>query len=89
MWRIPTGVAIGSGETLLIHCSGLDKTENVGHLHTSFRLSSEGEQLLLSQPNGRMADVVRFDLLGDDVAIVRGADGSWSVGSPTARSAGG
>jgi hypothetical protein len=89
LWRIPSGVAIGSGETLLIHCSGLDRTESVGHLHTNFRLSSEGEQVLLSQPNGRMADAVYFDLLGDDVAIVRGVDGSWSTGSPTARRADG
>ncbi|MBR1560152.1 MAG: lamin tail domain-containing protein, partial [Clostridia bacterium] len=84
MWRIPAGVTIPGGGTLTIHCSGLNRTDDPQHLHTSFKLSSEGEQVILSDASGRPRDMVTFDLLKTDTAIVRAADGSWSVGNPTA-----
>ncbi|MBR2699350.1 MAG: lamin tail domain-containing protein [Clostridia bacterium] len=84
MWRIPDGTGIPAGGTLLIHCSGLNRAEDVAHLHTNFKLSSEGEQVMLSDPAGKPMDLVTFDLLKTDTAIVRGADGSWSAGAPTA-----
>ncbi|MBR0367274.1 MAG: lamin tail domain-containing protein [Clostridia bacterium] len=84
MWRIPDGTRIPSGGTLLIHCSGLNRAEDVAHLHTNFKLSSEGEQVMLSDAAGKPMDLVTFDLLKTDTAIVRGADGGWSAGAPTA-----
>lgn len=84
MWRFPQGTVIPSGGTLTVHCSGLDRTENINHLHTNFKLSSEGEQVILSDASGRPKDEVTFDLMKKDAAIVRAADGSWSVGTPTA-----
>ena len=84
MWRIPDGTGIPAGGTLLIHCSGLNRAEDVAHLHTNFKLSSEGEQVMLSDAAGKPMDLVTFDLLKTDTALVRGADGGWSVGEPTA-----
>lgn len=84
MWRIPEGLSIPSGGTLTVHCSGLNRSEDVNHLHTNFKLSSEGEQVMLSNASGQPMDLVSFDLLKTDTAYVRGADGSWSVGAPTA-----
>ena len=84
MWRFPEGVSIPSGGTLTIHCSGLNRSEDVRHMHTNFKLSSEGEQVMLSNASGQPMDLVSFDLLKTDTAYVRGGDGSWSVGTPTA-----
>lgn len=87
MWRIPDGVSLPAGGTLTVHCSGLNRSEDVRHLHTNFKLSSEGEQAVLSDGSGQLMDLVTFDLLKTDTAIVRGSDGSWSVGTPTAEKA--
>lgn len=84
MWRFPNGITIPAGGTLLVHCSGLNRLENPAHLHTNFKLSSEGEQVMLSDASGQPVDLVTFDLLKRDTAMVRGADGSWSVGTPSA-----
>lgn len=84
MWRFPAGTVIPAGGTLTVHCSGLNRTENPAHLHTNFKLSSEGEMVILSDASGRPRDMVTFDLLKTDTAIVRSADGGWSVGTPTA-----
>ena len=82
MWRFPDGASIPAGGTLLVHCSGLNRVEDPNHLHTSFKLSSEGEQVLLSNSQGRLMDLVEFDLIPTDNACIRAADGSWSVGQP-------
>lgn len=87
MWRFPDGVSIPAGGTLTVHCSGLNRTEDSSHLHTNFKLSSEGEQVVLSNASGQPMDMVTFDLLKTDTALVRGADGNWSVGAPTAEKA--
>lgn len=87
MWRVPDGVVIPSGGTLTVHCSGLNRSEDFSHLHTNFKLSSEGEQVMLSNASGQPMDLVTFDLLKSDTALVRGTDGSWSVGAPTAERA--
>ncbi len=83
MWKLPAGVTIPGGGTLVVHCSGLNRAEDPAHLHTSFRLSSEGETVTLSNASGQPVDAVTYDLLRTDTACVRGADGSWSVGTPT------
>ena len=71
------------GATLTVHCSGLNRSEDFNHLHTNFKLSSEGEQVMLSNPSGQPMDLVTFDLLKTDTALVRGGDGTWSVGTPS------
>lgn len=87
MWRFPDGVTLPAGGTLTVHCSGLNRSEDVSHLHTNFKLSSEGEQVMLSNASGQPMDLVTFDLLKTDVALVLGADGGWAAGTPTAEKA--
>ncbi len=84
LWKFPAGASIPGGGTLLVHCSGMNRLEDLSHLHTSFRLSSEGETVTLSNANGQPVDSATYDLLKTDAAYIRGADGSWSVGTPTA-----
>ena len=84
LWKFPSGVVIPAGGTLVVHCSGQNKLDNLQHLHTSFRLSTEGETVTLSNANGQPVDSATYDLLRTDMACIRGADGSWTVGTPTA-----
>ena len=82
-WKFPQGVTIPGGGTLVVFCSGLNRVTDPAHLHTSFRLSTEGETVTLSNEKGQPVDSVTYDLLKTDTAYMRGADGSWSVGTPT------
>lgn len=47
-WTFPKGTSIAAGGFLVVCCDGKDYTKN-GYIHTSFSLSSEGEQLYLSK----------------------------------------
>ena len=82
MWRFPDGIVIPAGGELVVHCSGLNRRENPAHLHTGFKLSSEGETVTLSNAMGMPVDIATYDLLRTDTALLRAADGSWSVGVP-------
>lgn len=82
LWRFPEGVAIPGGGTLTVYCSGESRTDDPSHPHTSFRLSSEGETVTLSNAKGQPVDIVTYDLLRTDTAYVREGDG-WNVGVPT------
>lgn len=66
MWRFPSGVVIPAGGTLVVHASSLDRTEDLNHLHTNFSLSSEGETVALSNPNGQPVDILEIPLLKDN-----------------------
>ena len=81
-WSFPQ-VSIAPGEYLVVYASGLDRRDDPTYLHTSFSLSSEGEQVVLANAQGRMMDRVDFDLLKTDTAWARSASGSWSSASPT------
>lgn len=85
-WRFPS-VVIGPGEYLIVFASGLDKTEDVTHLHTNFGLSSEGEHVILSDRSGRRMDETVFDLMKQDEAYARDSSGNWSMAAPTPGSA--
>ena len=82
LWKFPQGVVIPGGGTLVVYCSGLNRAEDANRLHTSFRLSSEGETVTLSNAKGQPVDSATYDLLRTDEAYMRGPDGSWSVGTP-------
>ena len=84
LWKFPEGTTIPGGGMLTVYCSGLNRVADVAHLHTSFRLSSEGETVTLSNASGQPVDTATYDLLHTDEAYVRGDDG-WSVGAPTAQ----
>ena len=76
-WTFPE-LRLEAGETLVVFASRLNRREDPAHLHTNFALSSEGEQVVLSDARGRVQDRVEFDLLKADVAWTKMADGSWS-----------
>lgn len=88
-WVFPA-VEIGPGEFLLVWASGKNRTA-VGHeLHTNFSIGASGEPLLLSRPDGSVADEVEPVALDRDLSYGRQPDGTGTWGyfaEPTPKSA--
>ncbi|MGI6538907.1 MAG: CotH kinase family protein [Caldicoprobacterales bacterium] len=76
-WVFPRGTIIKPGGYLLIWASGKNKTGNQGEIHTNFKISSEGETLILTAPDGnRVIDRTDLPKLSRDVAYGRQPDAS-------------
>ena len=73
-WIFPD-VDIGPGEYLLVWASGKDRTDPIGPLHANFSISSEGEPLRLSRPDGMVVDTVAATPLRRDLSYGRVPDG--------------
>jgi hypothetical protein len=76
-WRIPAGTVIPAGGYLLIWADG--ETAAAPGLHASFKLSAEGETVMLLDTDGRgnlVLDEVRFGPQEKDEALGRSPDGS-------------
>ncbi len=80
-WLFPN-ISIDAGEYLLIYASGLDRRVPNASLHTSFRLNTEKECVILSNASGQMIDRVEYDLLKDDQSYSRQTDDSWTTMFP-------
>ncbi len=65
-WKFPE-VIIEPGEFLLVWASAKNRTE--GPLHTNFRISRDGEPIILSRPNGKVADSVPPVTIPQDVSL--------------------
>ncbi|MBO6517220.1 MAG: CotH kinase family protein, partial [Bacteroidia bacterium] len=73
-WQFPD-VTIGAGDFLLVW---LDDEEDEGQLHATFKLSSEGEYLMLSDLEGKVMDEVRFSTQTSDASFGRYTNGTGS-----------
>ena len=65
-WQIPA-LSIEAGAYRTIFCSGKDRTE--GELHTNFKLSSDGDTLLLSSPEGVLLWKQSYESCGTDGSL--------------------
>ncbi len=74
-WTFPTGTVLPAGGFLLLWTDG----ENTG-LHTNFRLSADGEELALYEPNGNLADHLSYGVQQTDIAYGRKTDGGAAWG---------
>ncbi|HHT35917.1 MAG: CotH kinase family protein [Candidatus Wallacebacter cryptica] len=77
-WRFPANAVIPAGGYILVYASGLDQT-SFGEIHTNFKLGSEGEPLLLSDPEGRLQDYIPPKPHMQDISYGRSPDGSDSL----------
>lgn len=76
-WAFPQ-VTLPAGGCIAVHCSGESRTDDPAHLHADFKLSSKGETLYLSQPDGQTVSMVTLpELLSDQAYSL--ADGVWTV----------
>jgi hypothetical protein len=78
-WTFPS-VVIASGQYLIIFASGNNKVYANGEVHTSFSISTSGEELILSDPSGIILDQTPSVNLGADISYGRQPDGTgpWS-----------
>jgi hypothetical protein len=72
-WRIPSGISIPAGGYLIIWT---DADSLDGPLHTNFRLSASGEDLVLSDSSGQLVDLLNFPLQITDTAYARIPNGT-------------
>lgn len=66
-------VTLGAGEYRLVFASGGERTS--GELHAAFKLSSEGEHVVLYDPMGQALSYMEYEKLDTDESAVRRADG--------------
>lgn len=74
-WVFPARV-LGPRAFLLVFASGKDRRSGSPHLHTNFRIASEGEEILLSDPQGRQLDRIDAVPVASDIPRARQPDGT-------------
>ena len=91
-FRIPTGYVVPTRGFLLVWAdeeTGQNQPDRAD-LHVNFRLSQEGEAILLTRPDGSLADLVTFGPQGENVSQGRLPDGAATLQvlpAPTPRGA--
>ena len=73
-WVMPD-VNINPGEYLLIWASGKDRDLPGQPLHTNFSISSDGEEILLTRPDGERVDEIQPIPIPRDISYGRYPDG--------------
>lgn len=78
-WTFPEGTVIEPQGFLIVQASGLDvkdkETAETAYLHTNFSLSAAGEILLLSKPDGTVADKLNCGKMRGGVSYGRSESG--------------
>lgn len=78
-WQIPENISISPKSYYLFWC---DNDEEQGNNHTNFKLSSNGEYVVLVDIDGKtIIDSVKYPELEDDTSYCRSPDGSdnWII----------
>jgi len=75
-WRFPQGAVIEPGGYYVVYASGKDRPGvSGGWPHAGFKLRSDGETVILADIQGRMLDLVTYDLLEADTSWGRDEEG--------------
>ncbi len=77
-YAIPDGTSIPADGYLLIWCTGADSAAG-DFLAASFKLSTEGESVVLSNEKGQLVDAIDYPLLKADEAYAKQSDGSFTT----------
>ncbi|MDG5766203.1 CotH kinase family protein [Balneolales bacterium ANBcel1] len=73
-WEFPD-ITIQPGEFLLVWASNKDRRDPDGELHTNFAISSAGEEVILTAPDGQRLDELPPTEIPTDISIGRYPDG--------------
>ena len=80
-FTFPEGVVLPKGGYMIIFCSDYEKVETLAdgttEIHVPFKLSSEGEKVVISYQDV-ILDIVRFDRQTKDVSYALKDDGTWA-----------
>ncbi len=74
-WIFPS-TTLAPGARLLIWASGKNRRVASHPLHTNFSIATEGERILLSRPDGSLADHLQLGYVPQDVSFGRAPDGA-------------
>lgn len=74
-YTFPDNASIGGGQRLIVFCDSLIQ-EIPGQYTASFGLSTNGETLTLTTPDGTISDTVTFGIMEADITYGRVPDGS-------------
>ncbi len=74
-WVIPE-ITMHPGEFLVIWASGKDRTEPGRELHTNYRIAQEGEEIILTDPDGTRIDELTPVTIPTDISLGRKPDGT-------------
>lgn len=74
-WKIPNGTIIPAKGYLIFWADGMDQK-----LHTNFKLSATGEEIILLDPSGNQMDLIQFSMQQTDVSYGRKTDGDAVLG---------
>lgn len=72
-WRFPDGTLMTPGSFLMVWA---DEDSVPGELHCNFKLSGNGEQVVMSYPGGSVVDVVSFGTQTSDITYGRYPNGT-------------
>lgn len=76
-WSFPA-VNLPAGGYLAVHCSGMNRKSDPNHLHTDFKIGSEGESIYLTRPDGQTVSAVEtIALMGDQSYSL--VNGEWTT----------
>ena len=76
-WKFPS-MNIAAGQYILVWASGKNRTSNTNNLHTSFKISSSGETLYLTDANGLLVSGGPSVSLNPNVSYGRQPNGTGS-----------
>ena len=81
-WPFPAGSSIGAGEYVIVWA---DDDQQQAGFHTQFKLSADGESVILSDPSGTEVDRVDFGPQATDISFGRfpNGTGDFRVMPPT------
>ncbi len=84
-WQFPIGTTIAANGYLIVWADE-DSSQNTGNnFHTNFKLSSAGEEVILTDAAGKIADQVSFAKLTEDKVYARNPNGTGNfvIQNPT------
>lgn len=73
-WVFPD-VTIKGKSYLIVWASGKNRSGNIRDLHTNFKLKAADELVILSSPDGRWNDIVKFEKTSENTSYGRSSDG--------------
>lgn len=65
-WAFPEGTLLEAGEYLMVFCSGKDKIDASGRMHTSFRLGSDDAKIMLFSPQDKLCTECEIVFIPDN-----------------------
>jgi hypothetical protein len=84
-WTFPDVTVPAYGRLLVCASGRAEKIDPDGLVHASWSLSADGENVVLTAPDGvtRLDAALAYPPQGEDLAYARGPDGAWGFQEPT------